>query len=79
MVPSLHNRISPRSLLRYGLEEATALSSLGRASFRLRGLLREHASEHCNMAIRLIEKAIFLIPMYPGAFEKPIDGTHKTS
>ena len=68
-----------RSLLRDGPEEATALSSPGRASFRSRGPSREHASEHCTMATRLIGEAIFLIPMYPGAFAKPIDGTHKTS
>ena len=79
MVLSLDTRASPRSLLRYGLKEATALSSPGRVSFRLRGPLREPVFEHCNMVTRFIEKAFFLTPMYPGAFEKPIDGTHKTS
>ena len=77
--PSLATRASLRSLLRYGPKEATALSSPGRASFRLKGPLREPVSEHCNMATRLIEKAFFSTPMDPGAFEKPIDGTHKTS
>ena len=75
----LETRASLRSLLRYGLEEVTTLSFPGRVSFRLKGFLREYASEHCNMAICLIEKVFFLTPMYPGAFEKPIDGTYKIS
>ena len=79
MVLSLATRASLRSFLRYGLKEATALSSPGRASFRLRGPSKEPPFEHCNMATRLIEKAFFLTPMYPGVFEKPIDGTHKIS
>ena len=68
-----------RSLLRYGLEEVTALSSFGRASFRLRNPISEPASEPYNMATRLTEKAIFLIRMCLGAFEKPIDATYRTS
>ena len=46
--PSLAIRASLRSLLRYGLKEATALSSPDRASFKLRGPLKEPVSEHCK-------------------------------
>ena len=44
MILSLETRASLRSLLRYGLEEVTTLSFLGRVSFRLKGSLREYAS-----------------------------------
>ena len=79
LFPSLNSSVFPRSLQRYGPEEATALSSLGRPSFRLKDPTREPVSEPCKMATCLTGKAIFLILMCLGDFVKPIDATYKKS
>lgn len=75
----LHNRACPRSLQRFGLEEATALLFPGRASFRLKEHINELASVPFNTDTRDIEGDFFLRLMCFGASKKPIEDIPNSS